>query len=71
MTQLMVRSEHLHEARRRHGGYCVRGVGPWFERHGMTLRHFLQHGYPIEQIEAIKDEFGLRVARIAREQGDQ
>lgn len=66
---ITVTADDLREAKRRYGGYCTRGVEAWFERYGLSLRHFLRHGYPIEAIEATGDELGSRVARIARERG--
>ena len=66
---MIVTSEHLREARKRHGGYCTRGMSTWFERYGLSMRHFLMHGYPIEVIEATGDALGLTVAKIAREKG--
>lgn len=68
MSTLIVRGEHLREAKRRYGGYCTRGVSHWFDSHGLSLREFLQHGYPVEVIEATQDTFGLRVAQVAREE---
>lgn len=63
---LLVTAEHLRQAKRQHGGYCTSGVERWFQQHGLSLRVFLREGYPVEVIEATQDEFGLRVARIAR-----
>lgn len=67
MSELLIRAEHMHEARRRFGGYCVRGLDLWFKRHGMELRHFLQDGYPESRILAANDQFGLKVVEVARE----
>lgn len=64
---MIVTAEHLRIARQRHGGYCTSGVAVWFERHGLDLREFLRHGYPIETIEATNDLLGRQVAQIARE----
>lgn len=66
MTQVYLLVEDVREARRQYGGYCVRGMGAWFERYGMNLREFLKNGYPVERIEATNDEFGLKAAAIAR-----
>jgi len=63
---LLVTAEHLREAKRRHGGYCTPGVELWFKRYDLSLREFLRNGYPVEVIEATGDEFGMKVARIAR-----
>lgn len=65
---ILVTSKHLHEARKRHGGYCTNGIGLWFKRYGLDLRHFLRHGYPVELIEGTGDLLGLQVAKIAREE---
>ncbi len=67
MSEMMIRSEHMHEARRRYGGYCVRGLSMWFERNGMSLRHFLLHGYPESRIVATNDRFGLLVVEVAHD----
>lgn len=64
---IQVKAEHLHEARRKHGGYCTRGVDSWFTKHGLSLREFLRNGYPIDVIEATNDLLGKQVAQIARE----
>lgn len=63
---LIVTAEHLREAKARNGGYCTPGVDRWFKQYGLSLRVFLREGYPVEVIEATGDEFGMRVARIAR-----
>lgn len=67
MSEMIIRSEHMHEARKRYGGYCVRGLDLWFKRNDMTLRHFLQHGYPESRIVATKDQFGLKVVEVAHD----
>lgn len=67
MTDPLVTSEHLREARRRYGGYCTRGMDAWGERYGLSLRVFLQEGYPASVFEATGDLFGIRLAAIARE----
>lgn len=67
---MIVTSAHMRAAKATYGGYCTQGVAAWFAKYGMDLRYFLQHGYPIERIEATNDELGLRVARIAREEGE-
>lgn len=68
---IIVKAEHLREARKRHGGYCTRGISTWFERYNLNMRQFLIHGYPIEVVEATGDAFGLAVAKIAREKDGQ
>lgn len=65
--ELLITSEHLRETKRRFGGYCTRGLDQWFQRYGMSLREFLQHGYPVSRIEATGDALGLRVVGVARE----
>lgn len=65
---ILVTAQHLHAARRKHGGYCTRGVDGWFTKHGLNLREFLRNGYPIDVIEGTGDLMGKQVAQIAREQ---
>lgn len=67
---VMVRIEHVREAQRRHGGYCVRGVGIWLTRYGMTLRELINEGYPEERILATNDAFGVAVVAIANERSN-
>ena len=64
-TEVIAKSEDLHTARDRFGGYCVRGTDAWFARHGLSLREFLQNGYPVSKLRV--DELGNRVADIAEE----
>lgn len=66
---MIITVEHIRIARDRHGGYCVSGMETWFKSHGMSLREFLQHGYPLERIAAIGDEMSRRVIEIATEGG--
>ena len=68
MTDILITAEHLHEARRRHSGYCTRGMDVWFQRHGLSMRTFLREGYPASVIEGTGDTLGLQVVAIAREQ---
>ena len=63
---MMITAEHLRRARALHGGYCVTGMRVWFDRRGLDFKHFLQHGYPVEVIEAADDEFSRRVVAVAR-----
>lgn len=67
MSELLIKAEHMHEARKRFGGYCVRGLDLWFKRHGMDLREFLQNGYPESRILATNDPFGQKVVALAHE----
>lgn len=67
MNELLIKAEHMHEARKRFGGYCVRGLDAWFKQNNMDLRHFLQHGYPEARIAATGDQFGLRVIEVAHD----
>lgn len=62
---VIARIEDLHVARERFGGYCVNGTSKWFERHGLSFRVFIRHGYPTERLRV--DELGSRVADIAEE----
>jgi hypothetical protein len=62
---IVVTAADLRQARERFGGLCVSGTSRWFTRHGLSFRHFMQHGYPESKV-AI-DDFGKRVALIARE----
>ena len=45
---------------------CARGARQWFASHGLDYMHFVQHGYPVETIEATEDALGRKVADIAR-----
>lgn len=71
MSTIIVKIEHLREAKKRHGGYCTSGVSRWFDMHGMSMREFVTKGYPIEVVEATGDLFGIRVAAIAREMAEK
>lgn len=68
MSEVIVRVEHLREAKRRYGGYCTPGLSAWFTSHGLSMRDFMRDGYPASLIEATNDLFGVRVASIAREE---
>ena len=63
----LVTVEHVRIARKRHGGYCTKGMRVWAERNGLDFRHFLQHGYPIEVMQPVADAFMTRVIDIALE----
>lgn len=63
---MIVTADHLRQARAQHGGYCVTGLRIWFDRNNLDLKHFLQHGYPVDVIEAVGDEFSSKVVAIAR-----
>ena len=68
MNDPIVTGKHMHIARSRHGGYCVQGADAWFARYGLSLRVFLRDGYPASVFDAIGDELGITMARIAREE---
>jgi hypothetical protein len=62
---VLVTGEDLRTARNRFGGFCASGSARWFTRQGLSLRYFLQHGYPASVLSV--DEFGKRVAAMAHE----
>jgi hypothetical protein len=67
MSEVLVTGVHLREARARYGGYCTSGMARWFARHGLSLGHFLRHGYPISSFDGVQDEMLARVLAIAKE----
>lgn len=50
----------------RESGLCVRGAKKWFDSRGIDFRHFLAHGAPASQVEAIGDAMANRVLEAAR-----
>lgn len=70
-SDVVVGMDDIREAKRRHGGFCTRGVSAWLDRHDMSLRELSRSGYPVEMIEAIGDGFGSVVAAIARERANK
>lgn len=63
--EVLVTGDDLREARVRFGGFCAAGAAKWFQRQGLSFRHFLQHGYPASTLAV--DSFGQQVADMARE----
>lgn len=57
----MVRIEHVRNAQ-----LCVAGAREWFKKYNLDFRVFLDTGLPASVIEGTGDEFGKRVAAIAR-----
>jgi hypothetical protein len=35
--------------------YCLAGVRPWFQRHGLNWQDFLEHGIEMERLRATDD----------------
>jgi hypothetical protein len=35
--------------------YCLAGVRPWFQRHGLNWQDFLEHGIEMERLRATGD----------------
>lgn len=50
----------------RDAGFCARGAREWARRHNYDFRDFLQHGMPIERMEAFGDHFCLTVVAHVR-----
>lgn len=67
MSELRVTMRHVREKSPRGCGWCTRGTKDWFDAHGMNFRDFLQHGLPIESLEAMDDPFAQRIAKFVRE----
>jgi hypothetical protein len=65
MDDPIVRVEHIRKAK-----LCARGVRAWAKRHGFDYMTFLTNGYPASAIEATGDALGMRVASIARADGN-
>jgi hypothetical protein len=47
---------------------CNREPRLFFKQQGWSWQEFLDHGLPVEQVEASGDPMALRVAAIAREE---
>jgi hypothetical protein len=60
---VVVRMKHLRAA-----GMCNREPRLFFKQQGWSWQEFLDHGLPVEQVEASGDPMALRVAAIAREE---
>ena len=52
--------------------YCLAGVRPWFQRHGLSWQDFLVHGIEAERLRATGDALVEPViaAAITREQAN-
>jgi len=61
VTDPIIQPQHIRDA-----GLCVRGLKQWLTLHGLDMDHFMRHGYPCSQIEALNDVLGNKVAAIAR-----
>lgn len=60
---MIVRVHHIRNAQ-----ICMKGARTWFERHDLSWDDFLDHGLPLEQVEAIEDALAQRVAEAARQE---
>lgn len=65
-ADVIIKPQHLQAA-----GLCVRGARQWFALHNLDFAHFIRHGYPCSQIEALNDALGNKVAAVAREEAEE
>lgn len=49
---------------------CMGGARAWFAKHNLSWSDFLENGLPVEQVEALGDAMGHRVAEAARKEAD-
>lgn len=49
---------------------CMSGARGWFAKHNLSWSDFLEHGLPVEQVDALGDALGERVAKAAREEAE-
>ena len=45
--------------------YCLAGVRPWFQRHGLNWQDFLSHGIDAERLRATGDALIEPVIQVA------
>ena len=45
--------------------YCLAGVRPWFQRHGLNWQDFLNHGIDAERLRATGDALVEPVIQVA------
>ena len=45
--------------------YCLAGVRPWFQRHGLNWQDFLKHGIDPERLRATDDALVEPVIQVA------
>lgn len=57
---LVVTIQDLRAAR-----YCLAGVRPWFQRHGLNWQDFLSHGIDAERLRATGDALVDPVIQVA------
>ncbi|WP_323037722.1 hypothetical protein [Pararhodobacter sp.] len=58
---LVVTIQDLRAAR-----YCLAGVRPWFQRHGLNWQDFLSHGIDAERLRATGDALVDPVIQVAK-----
>jgi len=46
--------------------YCLAGVRPWFQRHGLNWQDFLSHGIDAERLRATGDALIEPVIQVAK-----
>jgi len=49
----------------RNARYCLAGVRPWFQRHGLNWQDFLAHGIDADQLRATNEALVEPVIQIA------
>jgi hypothetical protein len=58
---VIVRMEHARAL-----DYCARGVRGWCAAHGIDYLAFVREGLPLDDVLALGDELGRRVAEVAQ-----
>lgn len=64
MSDVIVTTAHLRSA-----GLCARGGREWAARYGLDWHAFRAQGIPAAELEATGDALALKVAAIARAEG--
>lgn len=60
VSAAVVRAKHIRGAQ-----LCMSGARGWFESYGLSWADFLENGITVEQLRALNDPLGNRVADFA------
>jgi hypothetical protein len=62
----LVTIAHLREAK-----LCSRGARQWCARYNIDFMRFITTGIPCSEVEAINDQLGLTLVKIARDEANE